>query len=169
MENLVVLTGIAVVLVAAFFALQEKFGAPGEGELEKAKYQYARKKFFMSRAEHEFYDVLTNAVGGQYFIFAQVHLPTLLDEKVKGQNWHAAFRHIDEKSVDFVLCDKAYISPVLAIELDDRSHDAQDRIVRDGEVERIFKAAGLPLLRIKNNGVFDAGDLTAKISSALSK
>lgn len=169
MTNLVVLAGIAIVLMVVFFALQEKFGGSEAGETEKAKYNYTRKKFFMSRAEHEFYDVLIRAVGQQYLIFSQVHLPTLLDEKVKGQNWRAAFRHVNGKSVDFVLCDKAYISPVLAIELDDRSHEAPDRIDRDGEVERIFKGAGLPLLRIKNNGAFDPADLASKINFFLPK
>lgn len=90
------------------------------GEEEKPKYQYKRRNFFLSRAEHECYDALVAAAGAEYYIFAQVHLPTLVDHKIKGQNWRGAFRHISEKSVDFVLCDKAYISPKLVIELKKR-------------------------------------------------
>jgi len=43
---------------------------------------------------------------------------TVLEHRIKGQDWKAAFRRINGKSVDFVICDKAYIKPLLAIELD---------------------------------------------------
>jgi len=85
------------------------------------QYNYKQKDFFMSRPEHEFFDILLSVVGDKYHIFSQVHLPTIIDNKVYGQNWYGAFRHIDGKSVDFVLCDKNYIKPVLAIELDDKT------------------------------------------------
>lgn len=160
MTPLLILVGvvIALVIVAAFF----KGGFGGEEE-EKRKYEYKRKDFFLTRAEHECYDALVSAVGQEYHVFAQVHLPTIVDNKVVGQNWRGAFRHINEKSVDFVLCDKAYISPKLAIELDDKTHERPDRKERDVEVERILKDAGLPLLRLENHGRFDSNELLQKI------
>ena len=121
----------------------------------------------MTKPEHELFDVLMSAVGNDYLIFAQVHLPTLLDNKVVGQNWRGAFRHISEKSVDFVLCDKAYISPKLAIELDDKTHERPERQDRDREVERILKEAGIPLLRLENHGRFNPDELAREISSAI--
>ena len=92
-----------------------------------------------------------------------MHLPTLIDNKVVGQNWRAAFRHINGKSVDFVLCDKAYISPKLAIELDDKTHERPERQERDVEVERILQEAGVPLLRLENHGKFNAEQLSVKV------
>lgn len=140
------------------------------GEVErKPKYRYARKQFFLTRAEHECYDALIAAVGDKYHVFAQVHLPTILDNKVKGQDWRAALAHINRKSVDFVLCDKAYISPKLAIELDDKSHERPDRQERDQEVERILNDAGVPLLRLENHGAFNPTDLMEKIQAVVSK
>jgi len=128
------------------------------------KYRYTRKQFFLTRAEHECYDALVAAVGDKYHVFAQVHLPTILDNKVKGQDWRAALAHINRKSVDFVLCDKAYISPKLAIELDDKSHKRPDRQERDREVERILSEAGVPLLRLENKGRFDPPELAQRIN-----
>jgi len=140
------------------------------GEVEgKPKYRYTRKQFFLTRAEHECYDALIAAVGDKYHVFAQVHLPTILDNKVKGQDWRAALAHINRKSVDFVLCDKAYISPKLAIELDDKSHERPDRQERDQEVERILNDAGVPLLRLENHGAFNPTDLMEKIQAVVSK
>jgi len=140
----------------------------GKG-VELRKYQYKQKNFFMSRAEHECYDALLIAVGERYHIFAQVHLPSIIDNKVVGQNWNGAFRHISQKSVDFVLCDKAYISPKLAIELDDRTHEREDRKNRDVEVERVLQDAGLPLLRLENHGSFNPKELSEKIEMVLTK
>ena len=113
----------------------------------RTTYGYKRKQFFTTKAEHIFYKELLQVVGNDYFVFAQVHLSTIFDEKVRGQNWRASRAHISLKSVDFVLCDKEYVSPKLAIELDDWSHAHADRRKRDAEVERIFLEAGIPLLR----------------------
>src|SRR4051812_48819226 len=87
------------------------------------KYSYSKKDFIMTRAEHECFDALVKAVGEKYHVFPQVHLPSIVNNKVIGQNWKGAFKHINQKSVDFVLCDKAYLAPKLAIELDDRTHE----------------------------------------------
>lgn len=160
--NLYILIVIVIILFIAL-AILKAVVEHGE-EREKPKYRYTRKQFFLSRAEHEFYDALIAAVGDKYHVFAQVHLPTIIDNKVKGQDWRAALAHINRKSVDFVLCDKAYISPKLAIELDDKSHGRPDRQERDREVERILADAGVPLLRITNNGRFDPTDLAQRIS-----
>jgi len=163
MTSIYILIAIIVILVVLVGLFKDKFNT----EVEKPKYNYKRRNFFLSRAEHECYDALVQAVGQEYLIFAQVHLPTLLDHKVAGQNWNAAFRHVSQKSVDFVLCDKAYISPKLAIELDDKSHERTDRQERDQEVERILKGAGMPLLRLENHAKFNPQELAEKVRSAL--
>lgn len=137
------------------------------GEKEKRGYEYRKRNFFMTKAEHDLFDLLIEIFGEEFYIFAQVHLSTLFDHKIRGQNWLGAFTKINQKSVDFVLCDKSYISPKLAIELDDKSHDRQDRIDRDEEVERIFEMAGLPLLRLK--GATDREEITQKVKSLISK
>lgn len=163
MIKILLLLAVVIVLGAVFLYVAGKVSK----DIGKKGYKYKKKDFFMSRAEHECYDALMIAVGDKYYVFPQVHLPTLIDNKVVGQNWKGAFSHISQKSVDFVLCDKSYISPKLAIELDDKTHERQDRIDRDGEVERIFKDARLPLLRLENRGRFNPTELLEKISTIL--
>jgi len=151
----------AVAFVVILFAKSKKQSTP-------SKFSYTKKDFFMSRAEHECYDALIEAVGHDFYIFAQVHLPTIINHTVKGQNWQGALSHINRKSVDFVLCDKSYISPKLAIELDDKSHQETDRASRDQEVERILSEADIPLLRLENHGHFDSMVIQKQIQEKLS-
>ena len=140
-----------------------------EEKVPQSPYRYRARNFLVSKPEHEFFDVLVSSVGERYYVFPQIHLATILDHKIVGQNWKGAFRHIDEKSVDFVLCDKLSLKPLLAIELDDRSHEYKNRKDRDKIVEGILKEAGLPLLRFENHGNFNKEDTSKLITDILEK
>lgn len=152
---------IFIVLIAIVFLISKYFPEifSQNTKISKPLYNYKRKDFLITRAEHEFFDILVEVVGNQYYVFPQIHLCDILDNKVVGQNWKSAFRHINEKSVDYVICDKAYIKPLLAIELDDRTHEQEKRKERDGEVERILNDAQLPLLRFSNHGNFNKEEI----------
>ncbi len=141
---------LAVVVLAIFIV-----GALLSAQPKKAGYQYKRRDCIMTQSERRCYVALNNAIADKYDVFPQIHLPSFLDHKIVGQSWMGAFRHIDEKSVDFVLCDKNDLSPKLAIELDDRSHERPDRQERDREVERILKGASMPLLRLRDESSFE--------------
>lgn len=84
---------------------------------------------------------------------------------MKGQEWKYAFSHINGKSVDYVLCNRTSLEPTYAIELDDDTHDKPNRRERDTEVERIFEAANLPLVRFKNKDVSE-GDIIQALANA---
>ncbi len=139
---------IVVIVILKFFLKDFSLDTP---EKKKTIYKYKRKDFLITKTENEFFHILIEILNNQYHVFTQVHLDAILDHKIDGQNWKPAFRHINEKSVDFVICDKEYLRPLLAIELDDKSHEREDRIERDTNVESILKDAGMPLLRIQNN------------------
>lgn len=128
-------------------------------------YKYTAKRSLMTPAEDAFFIKLQEVVQDKYYVFPQVHLSAILDHRVKGQEWKYAFRHINGKSVDYVLCSKATLKPTYAIELDDYTHSQADRRERDVEVERIFAAANLPLVRFKNNNVSER-DIIHALSDA---
>jgi len=157
---------IFIVLIILVFIIKKYF-PDAFLEEKKIPYKYRRKDFLMSRAEHEFFNILVEVLENQYYIFPQIHLSDILDHKVVGQNWKGAFRHINEKSVDYVLCDKSYIKPLLAIELDDNSHQQERRKERDGEVERILGNAGIPLFRLKNHGNFNKEEIRRSVLEKL--
>jgi len=128
---------------------------------KKNKYAYTAKSLLMSRTEADFFLKLESAVNERYYVFPQVHLSAILDHRVKGQDWSYAFKHINSKSVDYVLCDKESLEPAYAIELDDYTHNRKDRIERDVEVERMFKQAQLPLVRFNSANISNEGIIQA--------
>jgi hypothetical protein len=130
-------------------------------------YSYGRKDFIMTKAENDFFGVLKELLEDRYQIFPQVHLDALFNYKVKGQNWKGARWHINRTSVDFVVCDKTDARPLLAIELDDYSHDAEDRRSRDVEVERIFANANMPLLRFRDYKSMSREAIATQIEGSL--
>ncbi|MDQ5932375.1 MAG: hypothetical protein QG649_460 [Patescibacteria group bacterium] len=131
-------------------------------------YSYRAKNLPMTQAEADFFIKLERAVSERYHVFPQMHLSAILDHKVKGQDWRYAFRHINGKSVDFVLCDRETLRPFYAIELDDFTHAATDRKKRDVEVERIFKSANIPLVRFTNKNVSEQDIVRALMNAAKS-
>lgn len=160
-------TILATVLLGGSIALLWLLRAKFPISSRQFNYRYKRKNYLMTRAERDFLNTLLSVVEQDYYVFAQVHLPTLLLHQIKGQSWQGALSHIDRKSVDFVICDRQYMSPKLAIELDDKTHLRPDRQLRDREVEQIFQLAGLPLLRIQNHGQFDPNILRQQLDQYL--
>lgn len=151
MENYIIL-GLVVVATILISRLSAH-SRSAKKVFKNNTYSYTAKSSLMSKTESDFFVKLERAVNERYYVFPQVHLSAILDHRVNGQEWKYAFRHINGKSVDYVLCSRATLKPTYAIELDDYTHDKPDRRERDSEVERIFEAANLPLVRFRNKDV----------------
>jgi len=117
---------------------------------KRKEYDYARRDYIMTQAEMNLFRRLEKVAADRYYIFPQVHLSSLLNHTVKGQNWKAALSAIQRKSVDFALVDKVTLKTTYAVELDDSTHDRPDRQERDGRVEQYLQDAGIPLVRLRN-------------------
>lgn len=161
------ITALIVTAVIVLAAISSLISKSSYSKLS-TKYRYRRKDFIMTKAENDFFDVIMQAVGDNYHVFPQVHLSEFLDHKVKGQNWQHALHYINQKSVDYVICDKQYRRPLLAIELDDWSHNSTIRQERDANVERIFQESGMPLLRFKDFTNLSVAEVAPRIQGALS-
>lgn len=55
------------------------------------------------------------------------------------------------------------------VELDDRSHERQERQERDCFVEAVFAAAGLPLVRVPVSAEYDPAELAAGLQGAIAQ
>ncbi len=117
----------------------------------------------MTSTETKFFELLKDAVGNEYNIFPQIHLSAFLDHEVGEQWWEGAFSHVNQKSVDYLVCDKKHLKPLVAIELDDSSHNRKDRISRDRNVEQILEESNMPLVRFSAREELSVEDIKKRV------
>jgi hypothetical protein len=92
---------------------------------------------------------LLRVVDDRYRIFSKVRLSDLVwmireptDPQFHiGETW--------SKHIDFVVCDRQSLEPLVAIELDDSSHEQYDRRASDTVKDRVCADAELALMRVK--------------------
>jgi very-short-patch-repair endonuclease len=121
----------------------------------------------VTKAELRFYRALQKAVANDLEIFAMVRIADILTVPMQAAQRRKWLGKILAKHVDFVLCDPESLAPLLAIELDDASHDRPERKERDEFVDHAFESAGLPLLRIRNGSSYDPAALRQLIDDSL--
>lgn len=105
---------------------------------------YYQNKFLMTKAENEFFKLVSKVIPKGTILIPQVALSSLV------KTYARAYRNkVDRKSVDFVLFKDIYYNPLLVIELDDSSHDRIERIQRDKFVDLVLLKANLPIIHVK--------------------
>ena len=134
---------------------------------ESAELAYRVRDDFLSAAEFSFFRVLVSATGNRAVICCKVRLADIFyvarPHEHKGQQ-----SRIQQKHVDFLLCDPVTMQPRCAIELDDSTHARKERQERDDFVERAFAAAKLPLVRVPVQRGYNPAGLLSLIESHLS-
>lgn len=134
------------------------------GQVEELPYRL--RDDFLSPAELAFYRVLAQAAQDRAVICPKVNLGNLFFVLRGTPASRAHKNRIDRKHVDFVLCDPATMRPRMGIELDDQSHERQDRRERDEIVNEVFAVAGLPLARIPVRRQYSVAEITQSIAAA---
>lgn len=161
---------IILLIAVGLLVLQSTKGPRNKGtSSEKSEnLPYVLKRYLMSRAERSFFGVLEQVTdSSKYYIFPQVSLNNLVTVEKGTGSYQTYHNKVDRKSVDFVLFDKSALSPVLAIELDDASHDREDRQERDAFVDGVLAKVGLPLLHVRAQAAYDPKQLAASIGEAI--
>lgn len=129
---------------------------------------YKKKDFLLTKAERSFYEVLCLALkDSDLRIFIKVRLADLLYLPKGTDGRQGLVNKITSKHVDFVICSSPNLCPVIAVELDDSSHQQASRITRDTFVEQALRDAGLPLIRVPAKESYNVQELAAKINSIL--
>lgn len=164
---IIMLIGIAYIFKGIGKIKQAEDSNDNNNQIKKSQYKYYSKPYVMTSRENECFKILNEIFSSKWFVVPQVHLSALLDYRVKGQNWNAAFRHINGKSVDFVLIGKESYKVICAIELDDSTHSKPDRIERDAEIERMFKEVRIPLARIGRFESMTKSEIAKVITDAI--
>ena|SRR3989344_1081896 len=146
--------------------LQKLFGDSERSKIQKLPYK--KKDYLLTVAEKNFYWILSGvAEKNNSLLFAKVRLEDLLWLPRGTDNRFGLRNRIKSRHIDFVLCDKENIKPLIAIELDDSSHNREDRIERDFSIDNILRDAGLPILHQRVQPSYYPQEVEDKIYSLL--
>ena len=83
-------------------------------------------------------------------VLIKMRLADIMAVKSTEKDYMAAFNRIKAKHTDFILTDPGTMEVLMGIELDDKSHEQDERIERDIFVDGAYKACGIPLLHVWN-------------------
>jgi len=128
---------------------------------------YRRCEGLMTPAELAFYRVLLQAVEGQYRVFSKVRLADIIEPipALAGSERQSALNSIKSKHVDFVLCDPVSLSIEGIVELDDSTHERNDRRQRDAFVDQALSAAGIPIFHIPAKQTYSVNAIRSALFS----
>lgn len=123
--------------------------------------KYNTRYGLLTKAERSFYGVLESVVPDDLVIMSKVRIADVLVacKTLHTNDKRRLFAKISSKHFDFVLCNKADLSFVAAIELDDSSHQRKDRIERDKFVDMACASAGFPLYHCKAKYAYQPEEL----------
>lgn len=101
----------------------------------------------MTDTEVLFFDKLKDALP-DYHIFVQVQLSRIIagnsDDAAERRFW---FNRICRQSVDYVIVDSDAQTTLVAIELDDWTHNSKARQKADDKKDKALASAGIPIVR----------------------
>lgn len=101
----------------------------------------------MTDTEVLFFHKLQKAIP-EYYIFSQVQLSRIIEPSDEaGSDRSFWFNRICRQSVDYVIVDADAQTTLLAIELDDWTHNSSSRQKADDKKDKALASAGIPILR----------------------
>ena len=139
----IIIVAVAVGIVVR--DLKTKNGQPDE-DIEKLPY---RRKFLLTKNEYWFYKSLKEIADKYGFaVLAKIRFADLVEVSAEAdkKEYMKYFGKIKSKHIDFILCKKDNLYPELLIELNDSSHNTEDRIKRDEFIKKIAEKVGYKMV-----------------------
>lgn len=136
--------------------------------VDEEELPYYKTKYLLTKAENNFYQSLKVALKDEaLYVCPKIRVADVL-RVGKTDNRRGYFNKIKAKHIDFLICkDDRFFNPVLAIELDDSSHNEKNRVERDEFMYKAFKTAKLPLYRVKARNAYQPNLLKKDIYTIL--
>ena len=141
-----------IVLVLAVLLFQQYTQNNQEGETKTSRSTYAgcyQRKYLLTKNEWYAYKKLQPLAASMGLVVCpKVRLLDILEPRKGEKDYKSLFWKVQAKHIDFLICDQdLHIKAV--IELDDNSHDRQDRKDRDTFVDEILQDVGYTVIRTK--------------------
>jgi len=147
----------ALVLVGAFVAWQRYAPTTEAPAAEPASFTtdvpYRRCERLLVGPERALYDALLVAAADHHRVFAKVRLSDVIALPPEVPHRWAHWSRIAQKQVDFLLCDRVALAPLLVLEVEPPA-GAPHGDERDEFVVAALAAAGIPVLRLPARNVY---------------
>ena len=99
--------------------------------------------------EQAFYFVLESICQRNgWKLLVKLRLADIVAVRKGTEGYMSYFNRVKAKHTDFVICDPETMEILAGVELDDPSHIREDRAERDEFVDRVYEAAGIPLIHV---------------------
>ena len=136
--------GVFVALIIILKLLDQKKGP-------KINYReaYTARPLLTSHELQEYRKLKQYADAKEWLICPKVRLWDLIEPKKGSAHRQTLVNRIQSKHVDFVLVD-AELNVIGVLELDDKTHDRDDRKQRDGFVRDALEGAGITMIQTRS-------------------
>ena len=133
----------------------------------KERLPYRMRKQFLSSTELSLLAVLQEISEGRYVVCPKVALNDIFYIQRPNENVHF-YNKIFRKHVDFLLCEIDDMKPAFGVELVKPIAKEETRSA-DQFMEDLFLSAGLPLVHVPTNEVYELSDIVHLFQLALIK
>ncbi len=126
--------------------------------------RYVSRKSILTKAEIAFHKVLLEEVP-EAPLFPKVRVADVMDA---AERYSGDFLRISQKHFDWVLCHPVSFEPLIAIELDDSSHQWSQRQKKNDQVkDEAAGEAGIKLLRFTWQPSYEVNQVRERIGAVL--
>ncbi|GAC15065.1 DUF2726 domain-containing protein [Aliiglaciecola lipolytica] len=132
-------------------------------------FPFKRKPSLLTQTELTFLDLIESAMGPKYRVLCRTRLSEIvsLRQNTDKRTAKNALMKAASRQLDFVLCNKSDMSPVLAVDLVHKSGKEGYKTQRDWYVSSALDAARIPHLRIKVKSGYTKTEIKDCIDSKL--
>ena len=128
---------------------------------------FRRKDFLLNIPERQFFEGLQQIIPAEYIVFPQIVLSNIIQVTSSKKEFWTYQNKINRKTIDFVIFEKQYLKPVIAIEYDGKTHNRSDRQERDDFVNMALESAGIKSLHIRHQKNINFEEIKNKINELL--
>ncbi len=131
--------------------------------------RYQKRGYLFSINERKFYEALQNDLDDDLRVFAKIRLADIIWLTNEPKDKWRHLNRILSSHIDFVVCDVKHQMPLVAIELDDSSHNRFDRRESDKFKDSLFAHVQMPLERFPVKNSYQPGEIGNRIRDAINR
>ncbi|MFH0854400.1 MAG: DUF2726 domain-containing protein [bacterium] len=171
MGNLTFFFVIIIIVAIIFYFFKDKILSYSDEDQDDyysdKQYLYKKKEFLLNIPERKFFDELQRIIPDNYVVFPQIVLSSIVSVNSSKQKFWTYQNKINRKTIDFVIFERPYYKPVLAIEYDGKTHNYPNRIERDINVSKILDKSGIKNFHVRHQEYINFEEIKNKIEDIL--